>query len=65
MFIALNIQREALMAVLALKTACEMRSATQVMAEEVAKYVRRLENDPNAKLGKTSPYPVWSRPPVW
>jgi len=50
MFIALNIQREALMAVLALKTACEMRSATQVMAEEVAKYVRRLENDPNAKL---------------
>ena len=50
MFIALNIQREALMAVLALKTACEMRSATQVMAEEVAKYVRRLEHDPNAKL---------------
>jgi tetratricopeptide (TPR) repeat protein len=50
MFVALKIQREALMAVLALKTTCEMRVATQTMAEEVAKYVRRLENDPNAKL---------------
>ena len=49
-FMALNIQREALMAVLALKTACQMGVATQTMAEEVAKYVRRLENDPNAKL---------------
>ncbi len=49
-FMALNIQREALMAVLALKTACQMGLATQAMAEDVAKYVRRLENDPNAKL---------------
>ena len=49
-FMALNIVREALMAVLALKTACQMGVATQTMAEEVAKYVRRLENDPNAKL---------------
>jgi hypothetical protein len=29
---------------------CEIRVATRAMAEEVAKYVRRLENDPNAKF---------------
>jgi hypothetical protein len=49
-FIALRIEREALMAVLALKTACEMGVATRAMAEEVAKYVRRREDDPNAKF---------------
>lgn len=49
-FMALKIQREALMAVLALKTACQMRLATRAMAEEIAKYVRRLEHDPGAKL---------------
>jgi tetratricopeptide (TPR) repeat protein len=53
-FIALKIEREALMAVLALKTACEMRMASRTMAEKVAKFVRRLESDPNAKFdGKT------------
>jgi tetratricopeptide (TPR) repeat protein len=50
MFIALKIQREALMAVLALKTACEMWVATRAMAEKVAEYVRRLENDPSARF---------------
>jgi tetratricopeptide (TPR) repeat protein len=49
-FIALKIEREALMAVLALKTACEIRMATRKLAEAVAKFVRRLENDPNAKF---------------
>jgi tetratricopeptide (TPR) repeat protein len=50
-FIALRIQREALMAVLALKTACEIQVATRELAEKVASYVRRLENDPNARFG--------------
>jgi len=50
MFIALRIQREALMAVLALKTACEVQTATRELAEKVAKYVRRLENDPGARF---------------
>lgn len=49
-FVALRIQREALMAVIMLRTACEMRMATQTMIEEVAKYLRRLENDPTAKF---------------
>ena len=51
MFVALRIQREALMAVLALKTACEIQEATRELAESVAKYVRRLENDPSARFG--------------
>ena len=50
MFMALKIQREALMAVLTLKTACEVQVATRELAEQIAKYVRRLENDPSAKL---------------
>jgi tetratricopeptide (TPR) repeat protein len=49
-FVAIKIEREALMAVLALKTACEIRRATRAMAEEVARYVRRLEDDPNARF---------------
>jgi tetratricopeptide (TPR) repeat protein len=49
-FVALKIEREALMAVLALKTACEVRMASRKLAEEVAKFVRRLENDLNAKF---------------
>jgi tetratricopeptide (TPR) repeat protein len=50
MFMALKIQREALMAVLALKTACEVQVATRELAEQIAKYVRRLENDPGARF---------------
>jgi len=50
MFIALKIEREALIAVLGLKTACEMRVASRELAEKVASYVRRLENDPGAKF---------------
>jgi tetratricopeptide (TPR) repeat protein len=50
MFIALKIQREAFMAVLVLKTACEIQVATRELAEKVASYVRRLENDPNARF---------------
>ena len=38
------------MAVLVLKTACEVQIATQELAERVASYVRRLENDPGAKF---------------
>jgi hypothetical protein len=37
-------------AVLALKTACEVQVATRELAEKVASYVRRLENDPNARF---------------
>ena len=49
-FVALRIQREALMAVIMLRTACEMRIATRAMVEEVVKYLRKFETDPNAKF---------------
>lgn len=49
-FVGLRIQREALMAVLALKTAFKVQMATRELAEKVARYVRQLENDPNARF---------------
>lgn len=49
-FMALDIQREGLMTVLLLRTACEMRAATRESAERVARYLRRLQNDPKAKF---------------
>jgi tetratricopeptide (TPR) repeat protein len=49
-FSGLRIEREGLMAVLMLRTACEMRVATRRLAEKIASYLRRLENDPHAEL---------------
>jgi tetratricopeptide (TPR) repeat protein len=49
-FIALRIDREAFMTVIMLRTACEMQFATQTMVERVAKFLRRLENDPTARF---------------
>jgi hypothetical protein len=49
-FIALRVDREAFMTVIMLRTACEMQLATQTMVERVAKFLRRLENDPTARF---------------
>jgi len=49
-FIALRIDREAFMTIIMLRTACEMQLATQTMVERVAKFLRRLENDPTARF---------------
>jgi tetratricopeptide (TPR) repeat protein len=49
-FSAMRIEREALMAVLMLKRSFEMRQASAELVEEVAAFVRRSENDPNARF---------------
>lgn len=49
-FIALRVDREAFVTVIMLRTACEMQLATQAMVERVAKFLRRLENDPTARF---------------
>jgi tetratricopeptide (TPR) repeat protein len=49
-FVALRVEREALMAVIMLRETFEMRIATQAMVEEVAKFLRRFENDPDARF---------------
>jgi tetratricopeptide (TPR) repeat protein len=49
-FSAMRIEREALMAVLMLKRSFEMREASAELVEEVAAFVRRSENDPNARF---------------
>lgn len=49
-FIALRVDREVFMTVIMLRTACEMQMATQTMVERVAKFLRRLENDPAARF---------------
>jgi tetratricopeptide (TPR) repeat protein len=49
-FIALHVDREAFMTVIMLRTACEMQLATQTMVEQVAKFLRRFENDPSARF---------------
>jgi tetratricopeptide (TPR) repeat protein len=49
-FAGLRIEREALTAVLMLKRSFEMRQASAEMVEEVAAFVRRAENDPNARF---------------
>ncbi len=45
-FAALNIQREGIMTVLMLRTACELKRATRDLAEKVAKYMAKLEPAP-------------------
>jgi hypothetical protein len=45
-FTRLRIQREALMAVIMLRDATEMRTATSAMIEEVVRFLRRVEHDP-------------------
>lgn len=47
-FTLLGIEREALAAVIMLRHAFEERQATVALVEEVAAFVRRAENDPNA-----------------
>jgi tetratricopeptide (TPR) repeat protein len=49
-FAALKIQREGLMTVLMLRTACELRKATRDLVEKVARYLMKLEDDPHAEL---------------
>ncbi|MEA2599912.1 MAG: hypothetical protein QOF89_904 [Acidobacteriota bacterium] len=45
-FLRLGIEREALGAVMLLRTACEVRVATVAMVEEVKGYLRRIEHGP-------------------
>lgn len=49
-FRGLRIEREALAAMLLLKTAFEMGHATLDLIQEVAAFLRRLDNDPKAKF---------------
>jgi tetratricopeptide (TPR) repeat protein len=49
-FVALRIEREALASVIVLRTSFEVGAATRAMVEEVAKFLRKAENDPNAKF---------------
>jgi hypothetical protein len=49
-FVALGIQEKAVMALSLLRTACEVRMATQEMIQEVAKYMRELQIDPTAQF---------------
>lgn len=49
-FAALRIEREALGAVLLLKKSFEARHASPELVEEVAAFVRRAQNDPDAKF---------------
>ncbi len=45
-FLRLGIEREALGAVMLLRTACEVKAATVAMVEEVKGYLRRIEQGP-------------------
>jgi tetratricopeptide (TPR) repeat protein len=49
-FSALQIEREALVAVIMLRNAFEVQRATVALVKEVAAFVRRAENDPNARF---------------
>jgi tetratricopeptide (TPR) repeat protein len=49
-FVAFRVEREALMAIIMLRETCEMRIATRAMVEEVARFLRRFENDPDARF---------------
>jgi tetratricopeptide (TPR) repeat protein len=49
-FVALRVEREALASVIVLRTSFEMGAATRAMVEEVARFLRKAENDPNAKF---------------
>jgi len=50
LFTGLGIAREALMAVLMLKRMFEAEQASAALVEEVATFVRRSQNDPNARF---------------
>jgi tetratricopeptide (TPR) repeat protein len=49
-FARLDVQREALMAVVLLRDAVEMEAATLEMVEEVAKFLRRIDIDPTLRF---------------
>jgi len=48
-FTSLGIQREAMMTLSLLRTACQAHMATPEMIEEIARFLRRLQIDPNAR----------------
>ena len=49
-FVALGIERESLGSIVMLRASFEIGVATQAMVEEVARFLRRAENDPNARF---------------
>jgi tetratricopeptide (TPR) repeat protein len=49
-FVALRIEREALGSIIVLRTSFELGIVTRAMVEEVARFLRKAENDPNAKF---------------
>jgi hypothetical protein len=49
-FQALRIEREALAAVITLRTTLETGEATAALAEDVAAFLRRIQHDPNARF---------------
>jgi tetratricopeptide (TPR) repeat protein len=49
-FLALGIQREALLTLSFLCNACEVRMATPELVEDVARFMRRLQVDPKARF---------------
>ena len=49
-FAALGIEREAMGAVLMLRQAFELEAATAAFVEEVAAFLRKIENDPSARF---------------
>lgn len=49
-FVALKIEREALASILLLRSSFDLGIVTRAMVEEVARFLRRAENDPNAKF---------------
>ena len=57
-FTRLEIQREALQAVILLRNAFEVRKATQEMVEEVARFLQRIEIDPALRFEGWA----WERP---
>lgn len=57
-FVALNIKREALGAVILLRTSFEMQTATRDMVEEVAGFLRRLEVEAEVRFEGRA----WERP---
>ena len=48
-FTSLGIHREAMMTLSLLRTACQVHMATPEMIEEIARFLRRLQIDPNAR----------------
>ncbi len=54
-FTALRIKREALVTIVMLRTACQMGFAKRVLVDEVASFLRELENDPNVRFGGSEP----------